>query len=164
MKDEIKLRKAMPSDIETISNIAVLAWEPIYAAYLEDMGKDLFELMLPGWREEKARQVRAKSEEQPDEVYVSEINGKIVGFTTFNIDTEKKIGEICNNAVLPEFQGRGIGKMQHRKILDIFREKGLRYAIVTTGLDKGHANARASYEKIGFKRMKWSVTYFQELQ
>ena len=103
MKENITVRKVRSDDIEKIARIAVIAWEPIYAAYMEDIGKDLFDIMHSGWREEKARQVRAKAERQPEQVYVSEINDRIIGFTSFNIDEDRKVGEIGNNAVLPIF-------------------------------------------------------------
>lgn len=163
MKADITVREVKPEDIETIAAIAVAAWEPIYAAYLEDMGKDLFDIMHSNWRMTKAVQIKLKAKEHPNQVYVSEMNDRVIGFTSFSVDEKKKIGEIGNNAVLPELQGYGIGRLQHEKVLDMFRKNGLRYATVSTGLDEGHKKARVSYEKNGFKRMKWSITYFQEL-
>lgn len=81
---------------------------------------------------------------------------------TFDINEEKKYSDLRNNAILPEFQSHGIGKMQYNKVLDIFIEKSLNYAMVTTGYDDNE-KARASYEKVGFKKVKSSIKYFQKL-
>lgn len=97
-------------------------------------------------------------------VLVSETNGKIVGFATFTMNKETGIGEIGNNAVVPDCQGIGIGSAQHNTVLDIFRQNGMKYALVSTGYeDEGHAKARASYEKVGFKKMQTTITYRLEL-
>jgi ribosomal protein S18 acetylase RimI-like enzyme len=97
-------------------------------------------------------------------VLVSEINGKIAGFATFDMNQETGIGEIGNNAVTPDCQGMGIGSAMHNKVLEIFRLHGMKYAVVSTGYeDEGHAGARASYEKAGFKKMKASITYSLKL-
>ena len=94
---------------------------------------------------------------------MTEIDGRVVGFTTFRVDQEKGCGEVCNNAVDPEFQGKGIGTQQHKDVLRMLREKGLTHATVHTGLDPAHTAARKSYEKLGFKPMSESIVYFMEL-
>ena len=159
----IVIRKVCVSDIETICGIAVAAWKPIYEIFRENMGDELFNIIHPDWKMEKSQQVRCNAMNYPEQVYVTEKDGKIVGFTSFYINEEKKYGEITNNAVHPEYQGLGIGKLQHNKLLEIFRKKGMKHAMVTTGLDKAHEKARISYEKVGFRPMRSSVTYFQKL-
>ncbi len=49
------------------------------------------------------------------------------------------------------------------RALDVFREMGLTSATVYTGLDEGHAPARAQYEKAGFHVTVPHVRYFLEL-
>ena len=73
------------------------------------------------------------------------------------------MGVIGNNAVAPEGQGRGIGTAMYQFVLDLFREKGLRFACVGTGLDEGHAAARRAYEKAGFDRRRESIMYYKYL-
>ncbi len=163
MKKEPEFRSCQNKDIPKICEIAVNAWAPIYAAYRKDMGADLFKIVHADWKIIKAQNIRKKAEKSPNEVFVSILDGKIAGFTTFSLDSVKRIGEIGNNAVDPEFQGSGIGTFQHRKVLEIFEKEGMRYAIVTTGLDDGHAKARKSYEKAGFERMSWYINYYLKL-
>ena len=164
MKDII-IRQVCSGDIETICAIAVSAWRGIHDGYRKYIGNDdLAERLSRNWQAGKARQIREKAERSPDMVLVAELNGKIVGFTTFDMNKETGIGEICNNAVAPDCQGMGIGSAQHAKVLEIFRLHGMKYAIVSTGYeDEGHARARASYEKAGFKKMKTSITYSLKL-
>ena len=150
-------------DTNKICEIAVKAWEPIYDAYRQDMGDKFFNHLYGNWQDVKRKQIEEKSQKSPEEIYVSELDGIIVGFTSFYLDMDKMIGVIGNNAVAPEYQGHGIGQMQHRQVLEIFKQKGMLYATVTTGLDDGHAKARKSYERAGFKRMTWNISYFQEL-
>ena len=107
--------------------------------------------------------MRNKAINSPEQVFVTEKDENVVGFTSFNINEEKKYGVIGNNAVLPEYQGYGIGKLQHNKALEVFRANGMKYAMVTTGLDKAHEKARMSYEKTGFEPITSSVTYLQKL-
>ncbi len=163
MEEGIIIRAVKEKEIERICEIAVKAWKPIKEGYKKVMGEELFEAVQGDWKETKASEVRNAASNRPEMVWVTELKGEIVGFTTFKIDEEKKIGEICNNAVDQNFQGRGIGKKQHLKVLELLKEKGMKFAKVSTGLDEAHKPARISYEKIGFKPMISSVYYYFKL-
>ena len=160
---KIKITKVEQEDIETISEIAVNAWEKIHEGYRSSIGADdLYNRISQDWRKKKFDSITYKAEKEPENVLVAkDIDGKIMGFATLDkINLETGIGEIGNNAVLPEFQGNGVGKMLHEKILELCRQRGLLYATVSTGYeDEGHAAARAAYEKTGFTKMKTSITY-----
>lgn len=158
---KIIIRPFDAEDINVICQIAVSAWQSIHDGYRKYINNDdLYERRSRDWQTEKARQIKAKTETNPGQVLVAEVDGEIVGFTTFDMKQETGIGEICNNAVDPEFQGMGIGSMLHKKVLETFRQNGMKYAVVSTGYeDEGHAKARASYEKVGFKKLSTNVTY-----
>jgi hypothetical protein len=51
----------------------------------------------------------------------------------------------------------------YRHVLDHFREQGLRFAHVDTGLDDAHIPARRAYEAAGFDRQVPTVDYWQDL-
>ena len=51
----------------------------------------------------------------------------------------------------------------YEHVLDLFRQAGMRFADVATGLGPEAAPARRAYEKVGFKPLVESVRYFQEL-
>ena len=157
------IRPVRPEDVDAICDIAVRAWEPIFAEFRRRMGDEMFEAKHSGWREEKARQVRSHAENHPDWVIVTELDGQVVGFLTFVIKEQQSFGEIGNNAVDPGHQGRGLGVTQCERALELFREAGVKYAEVWTGLDPSHVPARAMYEKVGFGQTWPAVTYMREL-
>ena len=164
MMDDVVIRDVRPDDVETICQIAVAAWDPIFDHFRELMGEELFAATCPDRPKEKARQVRRAC--LPDSsaiVSVAEVTGEVVGFVTFYADEASGIGEIGNNAVHPDFQGRGIGTRQCERILEIFREKGVKFARVSTGLDDASAPARRQYEKAGFTHQTSTVTYYVQL-
>ncbi|MDH7570437.1 MAG: GNAT family N-acetyltransferase [Armatimonadota bacterium] len=153
-------RLVRPDEVESIAQLAVRAWKPIYENMRRLLGEELFRALHPKWEENKAEQVRSMARRHPEWVYVTEVEGRVVGFITFTMNSETGVGEIGNNAVDPEYQGGGVGTAQHREVLRIFREHGMRVAKVTTGLDEAHAPARRSYEKAGFNRCTTHITYF----
>ena len=163
---DLKIDNVKPEDIEAICEIGVNAWQAIHDGYRKYIGDDdLYDRISVNWHDKKAESIRVKAKEEPEKVLVAkDADGAIMGFVTFMIDKEAGLGEIGNNAVIPEFQGRGIGKMLYKHVLDIFRQKGIVYATVSTGYeDEGHSSARAAYEKAGFKKMRTSVTYSMKL-
>jgi len=158
-----RIRQASEEDLLRMQEIAILAWTPIYALHEHLMGRQLFIHLFPDWRAEKASQVSSHLKRHPQWAFVAEEGHEIVGFLTYSLDDEKKIGEIGNNAVHPDHQGRGIGEVMHREALRRFREHGMLYAKVETGLDDAHIPARRAYEKLGFKQVFRFVEYFMKL-
>ena len=89
--------------------------------------------------------------ERPEAVLVSEVGGEVVGFISFSIDEESKIGNIGYNAVKDRYRGKGIGTTQLTRVLEVFKQRGMRFARVYVWLDDQHAPARRMYERCGFK-------------
>ncbi len=144
------VRLGRPEEITTACEIAKLAWEPIYEYRREKMGDVLFNHLFADWREGKAREISSLCEQCPQQFLVVEVDGDIKGFATFLLDEEKSMGIIGNNAVHPEAQGQGLGKLLHQSVMAEFRKRGLKCAQVLTGLDPVHDAARGSYLKAGF--------------
>ena len=160
----VSIRKAQPSDIEDIVDIATSAWEPIYAHRRHVLGETLFRVSHPDWRAQKASEVRAACVVSGGSgVCVAEDGGRVVGFAAYHIDGSSGIGEIGNNAVRPDSQGKGISGTMYRYVLEVFRKSGMRFAKVGTGGDKAHAPARRAYQKAGFDIELPSVQYFRAL-
>ena len=166
---ELGLRAFQPADVERLVDIAVAAWAPIYAWYRQTMGGELFAAAFPSWPEEKARQVRvacgAARADPTGSAYVgvAEQAGRIVGFVTCYASEDSGIGEIGNNAVRPDAQGKGIGPRLYEHAFAWLRARGMRYVKVCTGGDPAHAPARRAYEKAGFTVQLPGVEYYREL-
>jgi GNAT superfamily N-acetyltransferase len=160
----LSIRDLKAGDAETLAQMAVDAWRPIYASYRGILGDDLFTAAFPNWEEKKAGQIRtACAEGSRASVYVAEKGGQIVGFVTFYLDQSTNVGEIGNNAVSPDWQGQGIGTAMYERVFEALRSRGVRVVKVGTGGDPSHAPARRAYEKAGFTASLPSVTYYRKL-
>lgn len=161
----VVVRLAEAGDSERCQEIAVAAWEPIYASSGAALGEEIFGRLHPDGLASKARQIATAFEGRLEWVLVAcePERGEVVGFATFRLDLERRVGEIGNNAVDPGWRGKGIAGALYERVLARFREEGMTVAKVTTGLDEAHAPARAAYKKVGFERGSESVTYYREL-
>ena len=164
MATHLVIRQAQTEDVLRMREIAAKAWAPIYDDYRKRMGEALYQLKMPGDRLAlKADEVSSFFEQYPEWCLVTELDGIVAGFITFVLHRDKSIGEIGNNAVDPDCQGHGVGTTQCQRVLEIFRQAGMQYARVDTGLDPAHAPARAMYEKAGLKPMIPYVEYYVKL-
>ena len=161
--EEAVIRPARDDDLEVIKQIAVEAWEPIYESFQKTAGDELFATIFSNWRADKAEQIAKHYRSYPETTLVTEYDGQVVGFITYNLFEQDKAGVIGNNAIHPKYQGRGLGTKQYQKVIEIFRERKMIYAQVHTGADEVHAAARAAYEKVGFKPIFYGVLYCQKL-
>jgi len=159
----LRIRPAREDDVPVMRQIAIAAWKPIFDEYRRAAGEEFFALNHSNWRETKAAQVENHFRNHPEWTFVTEYNGRVVGFITFRINEQTKTAEIGNNAIHPDFQGRGLGLNQYRHVIRFLRERGMKFVVVATGLDKAHAPARAAYEKAGFKPLHRSIKYFMRL-
>ena len=87
----------------------------------------------------------------------------MAGFITYGTDGDRRVGSIHYNGVSPDHAGQGIGSAQVARVLEAFREAGMEYATVGTGLNEGHAPARRVYEKNGFEPVIEYIMYAQKL-
>jgi ribosomal protein S18 acetylase RimI-like enzyme len=158
------IRPATADDVPAACEIARLAWEPIYAEFRRRVGDDIFAKLYPNWEETKMEQVRQAFEKHPGSMLVTEVDGQVAAFITFFvINTTAGLGEIGNNAVHPDFQGRGLGRAQYERVFEELRANGCGIVQVTTGLDDAHAPARRAYEAAGFDIELPKITYMRKL-
>jgi len=152
-------------DVEEIVAIAMAAWEPIWVELARRIGEELFAVTRADVRADKARQIRAACEPADGAgVAVAEIDGRIVGFVTYYAGVKSGMGSLGNNAVHPDYQGRGIAGLLYACAFDRLRSAGMRFVHVQTGLDPAHAPARRAYQKAGFDVVGFeSVNYYRRL-
>ena len=159
MLKRMKVVPYAPTDREAVEFITRVAW----AGYSIDQLLENRHGVLGSrdWTEHKTASVLAFCDAHPDLVVVAKVDGKTVGYATFGVDLENETGHVKNNAVDPDYQGRGIGSAMHRFILDTFREIGLRIARVST-LERDEP-ARHLYEKHGFRELARTIHYSMDL-
>jgi GNAT superfamily N-acetyltransferase len=161
---QVAIREFESADLDTILEIAVAAWRPIFASFREIVGGEIFDLVTPDPDEKKRQQViRACATDSETLVWVAVIENDIAGFITVDMDHESLVAEIGNNAVSPGHQHQGVGSLMYEFVLDRMREAGMKCAIVETGGDESHAPARRAYEKAGFTGAVPSLVYHLKL-
>jgi len=162
------LRLAGEEDLLQIDEITILCYSGIVDSYIAMLGEACYQVVRHNpeltWEERKTGQNRKLYAEHPEWVWVLEEEGRIFGFITFYLFPAQGYGHIDNNGVHPDYAGRGWGKFMYQHVLQHFREKGLRYAHVDTGLDSAHIPARRAYEAVGFNRTVPTVEYWQDLE
>lgn len=157
------IRSFKHGDLERVMEIGNLAWKNIYSMFRDCYGDELFHMLIPNEQIQKGLQIESHVANHPQWVFVCEESGIVVGFITFALNTSTKIGEISNNAVDPRCGLKGIGQQMYESVFKYFREKGMAYATVNTGLDSAHAPARRAYERAGFSICHEEVRYYKKL-
>ena len=163
----VVLRHARPEDVPRIDEITIICYTPIFESYVDMLGEDCYQVVRHDpeltWEERKTGQVHRLFKEHPEQVWVLEEDGVVFGFITFYLIPKQGYGHIDNNGIHPDRAGQGWGKFMYQHVLNHFRESGLQYAHVDTGLDPAHIPARKAYEGVGFDRQIPSVEYWQDL-
>lgn len=157
------IRPYQDSEQDQIIAVTLRAFVPIFDSFEQVLGEEIFPLQYPDWRktqEELAIDVTTK----PDKftILVGEVEGRVAGYLVYTLDQKELVGEIYLLAVDPGQQNEGLGTALNLAALEAFREAGMKLASVGTGGDDGHAPARRSYEKAGFRPLPL-VRYYQAL-
>ena len=160
--NSVAYRPATAQDLEPIVAISRQIWHMGMGAALEQLygligGKPWQDYIAQSMHTAVAQAI------ERDSCLVADVDGTVAGWSTWQTDESRSIGTIGYNGVHPDFRGRGIGTELVRLALEQIRSAGMRIAAVTTGLNEGHAAARAVYEKLGFESLVESVHYTMEL-
>lgn len=166
-RDEVTLRLAQEEDLATVDELTVTCYRPIQESYVAMLGEELHDAVRHRpeltWEERKIGQNRDLYAAHPEQVWVLDADGDVFGFVTFWLFPEQRYGHVDNNGVRPDRAGEGWATFMYRHVLERFRELGLRFAHVDTGLDDAHVPARRAYEAVGFDRKVPGVEYWQDL-
>jgi len=166
-RDGAVLRVATEADLDAVDQLTVEGYRPIQESYVSMLGEDCYDSVRHqpelSWSERKTRQNRDLFSEHPDQLWVLDRDGDVFGFVSFWIFPAQSYGHLDNNAVRGDEAGHGWATFMYRHVLDHFRDRGLRFAHVDTGLDDAHIPARRAYEAVGFDRAVPGVDYWQDL-
>ena len=150
-------------DAETVVDLSLRAWAPVFASLERVLGSEIFRRLHPDWREDQRRAVEDVCASKKARVWVAEVGASAVGFVAIEIfDPKRNMGEISMLAVDPDHQGGGIGTALTEFALDRLKDAGMTVAMVETGGDPGHAAARRTYEKAGYTLLP-IARYFKNL-
>ena len=154
VNNEIVIVPAAREHIEDVMKMTVMAWTPIRLEQKKLLGDRLYTRLFDGWEERKRLEV--KNDFLAGGVggcfgYAALIDGKVAGFVTrLKNPAAPYMGIVGNNAVNPEFAGKGIGSAMYSCILSEMEKEGMTHVGVYTGRDAAHAPARRAYERAGF--------------
>jgi ribosomal protein S18 acetylase RimI-like enzyme len=160
----VRMRPYRASDLERALGICIAAFSRIHEGFAEALGQKVFAQQYGDWREQYAATfAQVDDKDAVPTVYVAELDDAVVGFVFVRLDAKRKTGEIGLNAVMPAFQGRGIGKTMHAFALAELKRRGAEIAYVGTGGDAAHAPARKAYAAAGFDKSIPGVHLFKVL-
>jgi N-acetylglutamate synthase-like GNAT family acetyltransferase len=127
------------------------------------LGSAIYTHIFPDWRTTQKETIETYCAAREDrEVWIAELDGRMVGFFALELNHKEKTGEVTLLAVHPEAQNLGIGTELNNFALVKMKESGMKLAVVGTGGDPGHAPARRSYEKAGYTALP-AVRYYKYL-
>ena len=92
------------------------------------------------------------------EVYSVSDNGVSIGYFSFNLTSDKTV-ELKSIALLPSYQGKGIGKQMLDKLFELTQG-----CIINLVVHPGNTAALISYLKNGFVIKGWKEDYFEDNQ
>ncbi len=139
---ELEIRKAVPTDAETITRIYVDSWN---AGFGHLMGmREIDSALVERWREDLAAQ-------PPHRWWAAVRDGAIVGFAGIGpcrdpVDPE--VGELDTIAVDPPHFRTGVGKLLMSLALEALARDGYREAVLWTVA--GYSRGAGFYESTGW--------------
>ena len=151
------------ADLSDVLDVTRRAWTPVFPLMQQDIPGYVYDAFYPtGWQDRQIADVTATCDDGETEMWVAKCDGRLAGYVGLRVHPEDSMGEIYIIAVDPAFQRQGIANALMAFAFEWMRNKDLKMAFVETGDDRGHAPARASYERVGFDRYP-VARYFKEL-
>jgi GNAT superfamily N-acetyltransferase len=151
-----------PRQLDAVIRLSLRAWAPVFDSIQNAMDFDVYREFYPDWRVSQQKAVEEVCGDADTKVWVAIDSGSTGGFVAVKLHLESSMGEIYMIAVDPDYQRRGIGAALTQFALDWMKVAGMSVAMVETGGDPGHAPARYTYEKMGFRLLP-IARYFKKL-
>lgn len=159
---EIDIIPLESSQIDAVVDLSLRAWASVFPSIEAAMDPEVYREFFPDWRVSQAKAVREACADDNMNVWTAVDGGDVAGFVALRLDAESKVGEIYLIAVDPAHQKRGIASALTDFAMARMKEAGMTVAMVETGADPGHAPARRTYEKAGFRNLP-AARYFKKL-
>jgi ribosomal protein S18 acetylase RimI-like enzyme len=154
------IRSYRESDLETLRAITAICFDGV--SIDQNIERRFGFIAGKGWQWRKASHVDADVAAHPEGIFVHESEGKVVGYVTARPNRETRIGWIPNLAVLPDHQGRGIGRELIGKAVEYLKGEGMRFVRIET--IEQNERACALYPNLGFQEMARQVHYVMPVE
>lgn len=143
--------------------VTIAAWAPVFEKTALEVPRFAYDSFYPkGWQARQTSDVRALLADEPSNIWLALLTGKLAGFIGIRIHPEDNMGEIHIIAVSPDRQRQGIGQCLMEHAENTIRAAGMKMVMVETIGDAGHEPARRTYEASGY--VQWPVArYFKSL-
>lgn len=143
--------------------LSLRAWAPVFEKLEPAVPAYVYQAFYPeGWRVRQTADLRAFLRTDGRNAWVAVEAGSVLGWVGVRLHPEDRMGEIHVLAVDPDRQRQGVARALMARAMSEMRRAGMEIVMVETGDDPGHAPARTTYERAGFRR--WPVArYFREL-
>jgi GNAT superfamily N-acetyltransferase len=156
------IRHATTDDTETLVQLSLLAWAPVFASFQQTFSPDAYAILYPDWQKQQRDVVTRTCNDEHTTVLLADSDGAIAGFIAYTLNHTELVGTVELLAVHPDHQHQGVATALNHAALDQMRASGMKLAGLSTGGDPGHAPARRAYEKAGYLPFP-NVWYYQPL-
>ncbi|HET6688755.1 MAG TPA: hypothetical protein VFG82_05250, partial [Rubrobacter sp.] len=79
------IRPFEDGDSETVIDLSLRAWAPVFASLEQVLGSEIFRRMHPDWREDQRRAVEGVLAAKEGRVWVADVDGTAVGFVALEL-------------------------------------------------------------------------------
>lgn len=159
---DLRIEPYNSEQLEAIIRLSLRAWAPVFESFQNVMDHDVYQEFYPDWKLAQQQAVTDVCAAEEIPVWVAIEADSTIGFVAVKLHPESRMGEVYMLAVDPDAQGHGIGSALTAFALTWMKEAGMSVAMVETGGDPGHAPARHTYEKVGFRVLP-IARYFKKL-
>ncbi len=154
------IRLYQPRDLDRLKEITAICFE--HVSIDRKIEEKFGRLGGRDWRWRKLRHIDADVEgDHAHSVFVCEEDGAVVGYITTRLDHQSKIGWIPNLAVLPQYQGKGLGRQLMDKALEHLRANNMECAKIET-LAHNEVGSQF-YPSVGFEEITRQIHYAMRL-
>jgi GNAT superfamily N-acetyltransferase len=147
----VNIRPYSDTDQDAVVHFSLRAWAPVFESLEGAMDPAVFRVLYPDWRVSQRAAIEAVLANPDQRVWVADNEGALVGFVSVILHANDSMGEIYMLAVAPEHQRTGVGTALTNYAVEWIRQAGMAIAMIGTGGDPGHAPARRTYERAGFR-------------
>ena len=137
-----------PRDAQAISRIVARIWSGGADALMEDRFGPIGGQPWDHWQSQSILNYLAAPNCR---AFVAVEWDEVIGFCSYVLEPDRRLGTVGYNGVDPDHQSRKIGSAMMTFVMDQFHKEKMQFAAVIVATNQQHAPARRVYEKHGFE-------------